>query len=111
MQNNLQENQLNISALVNEQSGHIYVCGDVRMAEDVKNLLDKILLYDENGNRSSSMTQKSNSDAVENHQNEYKFPTDLLKVIYVVGANWVFGKTEDYGILIVKKKKTQFLAQ
>ena len=85
MQNNLQEDQLNISALVNKQRGHIYVCGDVRMAEDVKNLLDKILLYDENGNQTISTIQDSKSEAVENHQNGYKCPTDLLMVRYVVG--------------------------
>ena len=85
MQNNLQEDQLNISALVNKQRGHIYVCGDVRMAEDVKNLLNKILLYDENGDQSISTIQDFSSEAVENRQNGYKCPTDLLKVRYVVG--------------------------
>ena len=69
MQNNLQEDQLNISTLLNKERGHIYVCGDVRMAEDVKNLLDEILLCDGNGNQIISTTQKTNSDAVENHQN------------------------------------------
>ena len=86
MQNNLQEDQLNISTLVNKQRGHIYVCGDVRMAEDVKNLLDKILLYDENGNRIINTTQNSSPEAVENHQNGYKCAIDLLKVRYAVGV-------------------------
>ena len=65
MQNNLQEDQLNISALVNKQRGHIYVCGDVRMAEDVKNLLDEILRYNENGNQIMSTTHKSSLEGVE----------------------------------------------
>ena len=85
----MQEDQLNISAIVNKQGSHIYVCGDVRMAEDIKNLLDKILLNDENGNQITSTTrtiQKASSDAVENHHNEYKCATDLLKVRDVLYA-------------------------
>ena len=85
MQDDLKEHRLNISELVNKQRAHIYVCGDVRMAEDVKNQLDEILRQAENDNQIINITKNFGSESDENHQNGYMKPaykcaTDLLKV-------------------------------
>ena len=57
------------------------------MAEDVKNLLDEILLYNDNGKQIiSTTTQECSSDTVENHHNGYKCATDLLKVRDMLNA-------------------------
>ncbi|XP_075969287.1 nitric oxide synthase-like [Anticarsia gemmatalis] len=72
----LDEDGADISRMITQEKGHFYVCGDIKMAEDVQQKLKEIIIKHE------EMTEEEADDFVISMMNENRYHQDIYGITF-----------------------------